>query len=284
MADRQLIIVVSDTLRRRKYLNIEDPVRDVLVVGNRHLTVQQEFPNSKDPWKAELLEAVLKRVRNREDWKSTELRIAAHASTCFGSDQIRQRMGDQRSLTEEKLIQQSLGEELDVQVWAFHHHPRLSELWAVVRLARTVINSDDETKLEFFQQLENTFQKLAAAAAEAAPLEEGQRIWEELSVIRHQIIGLFDPTRLRLESAREKGPAEAAAIRASVESSFDAKREQAQSILKRAHRFAPGEASAKLIGDLKAHLDKLDLQNFTSWLRSLDDKLNLFRATATGRR
>lgn len=283
MADQQLIIIVSDTLRKRKYLNIEEPAKDVLSVGDCHLRVQQEFPESKDPWKTKLLEAVLRRVRDREDWRSTVLRIAAHASTCFGSDQIRQQMTDQRSLTEEKLIQQSLGEELDVQVWAFHHHPKKSELWAVVRDARNVINSDDETKLDFFQQLEDTFRKLSAAAAEAAPLEEAQRMWEELSVIRHQIIGLFDPTRLRLESAREKGPAEAVAIKAGVESSLDAKREQAQSLLKRAHRFAPGEASAKSISDLKAHLDSINLQNFTSWLRSLDDKLNLFRSKVTGR-
>lgn len=283
MADRQLIIIVSDTLRRGEHLNIEEPERDVLSIGDRHLTVQQEFPKSDEPWKGELLAAVLKRVRVMEDLKSLEVRIAAHASTCFGSDPIIHRMADQRFPEEERLIQQSLGEELDVQVWAFHHH-KTSELWAVVRQTRSVITSDDDTrKLGFFQQLEAAFQKLSAAAAEAAPLEEAQRMWEELSVIRHQIIGLFDPTRLRLEAAREKGPAEAAAIRTSVESSFDAKREQAKSLLKRAQRFAPGEASAKHVSDLKAHLDKINLQNFTSWLRSLDDKLNLFRSTATGR-
>ena len=283
MADRQLIIVVSNTLLRGDYLDIEAPEIDVLQVGDRYLTVQQEFPNSHDPWNGELREAVLKRVRRMKHWESAELRIAAHASTCFGKDPVRSQMMDQRFPAEEKLIQQSLGAELDVQVWAFHHQPEISNLWDVMQHTPDIPSDDESSKLNFFQQLENTFQKLSAAAAEAAPLEEAQKLWEELSVIRHQIIGLFDPTRLRLESAREKGPAEAAAIRASVESSFDAKREQAQSLLKRAQRFAPGEASAKLIGDLKAHLDKLDLQNFTSWLRSLDDKLNLFRATATGR-
>ena len=283
MADRQLIIVVSDTLRRRKYLNIEEPERDVLQVEDRYFTVQQEFPKLSDPWKGELLDAVLKRVRGMKDWKSAEVRVAAHATTCFGGHPIIPQMEDQRVPTGETLIQQGLGEDLDVQVWAFHHHPRHSHLWPVVKQAPTVISSDETGKLNFFQQLEDTFRRLSAAAAEAAPREEAQRIWEELSVIRHQIIGLFDPTRLRLESAREKGPAEAAAIRASVESSFDAKREQAQSLLKRAQRFAPSDASAKLISDLKAHLDKLDLQNFTSWLRGLDDKLNLFRSTATGR-
>lgn len=285
MAERQLIIVVSDTLRRGEHLNFEDPEKDVLTVGDRHFTVQQEFPVSGEPWKGQLLDAVLKRVRGMEDLKSLEVRIAAHASTCFGEHPVKNQMADQRFPEEEKLIQQSLGEELDLQVWAFHHNHRRSEIWAVVREARSVIASDDETcKLNFFQQLEATFQKLAATAAAAAPLEEAQRMWEELSVIRHQIIGVFDPMRLRLESAREKGPAEAAIIKASVESSLDAKREQAQTVLKRAQRFAPGEASAKQISDLKAHLDKINLQNFTAWLRRLDDKLNLFRSTATGRR
>lgn len=283
MADRQLIIVVSDKLRRGDYLDIKEAEKDVLRVGDRYFTVQQEFPTSSDPWKSELREAILKRLRGLEDWKSVELRIAVHASTFFGKGPNPRQTKDRRFPAEEKLIQQSLDEDLDVQVWAFHHEPEISALWTVMQQLPDIPSDDDISKLDFFQQLENTFQKLAANAAEAAPLEEAQRIWEELSVIRHQIIGLFDPARLRLESAREKGPAEAAAIKASVESSFDAKREQAQSLLKRAQRFAPGEASAKLISDLKTHLDKLELQNFTSWLRSLDDKLNLFRSIATGR-
>ena len=108
-------------------------------------------------------------------------------------------------------------------------------------------------------------------------------MWEELSVTRHQIIGLFDPMRLRLESAQEKDPVEAAAIRVSVESSLDSKREKAQSLLRRAQKFAPGEASVKCITELQTHLDDIDLQRFTLWLRSLDDKLNHFRSTATGR-
>lgn len=283
MADRQLIIVVSNVLRRWDYLNIQEAEKDVLWVGHRCLVVQQELPESRDPWKGELREAILKRIRSLEDWKAVELRIAVHASTFFGKGPSPQQTKDRRFPAEEKLIQQSLDDDLDVQVWAFHHEPEISDLWAVVQKAPDLTASDETSKLNFFQQLEDTFRRLSAAAAEAAPREEAQRIWEELSVIRHQIIGLFDPTRLRLESAREKGPAEAAAIRASVESSFDAKREQAQSLLKRAQRFAPSDASTKLISDLKAHLDKLDLQNFTSWLRSLDDKLNLFRSTATGR-
>jgi len=283
MADRQLVIVVSDILRRWDYLNIQEAEKDVLWVGDRYFAVQQEFPKSSDPWKTELREALLKRVRDMEDWQSVALRIAVHASTFFGSSPLPQQARDRRFPAKEKLIQQSLGEDLDVQVWAFHHEPEISDLWAVVQTAPDVNASDETSKLNFFQQLENTFQKLAAAAADAAPLEEAQRTWEEISVIRHQIIGLFDPTRLRLESAREKGPVEAAAIKTSVESSLDTKREQAQNLLKRAQRFAPGDASAKQISDLKAHLDHIDPENFTSWLRSLDDKLNYFRSTATGR-
>jgi hypothetical protein len=283
MADRQLIIVVSDILRRWDYLDITEPEKDVLQVGDRHFAVQQEFPKSSDPWKDELREAILKYIRDMKDWKSVELRVAIHASTFYGSSPNPQQTRDQRFPREEKLIQQSLDEDLDVQVWAFHHDPEISDLWAVMQQAPDIPSDDDTRKLNFFQQLDDTFRKLSAAAAEAAPIKEAQRMWEELSVIRHQIIGLFDPTRLRLESAREKGPAEAAVIKAGVESSLDGKRGQAQSLLKRAQRFAPSEASAKCISDLKTHLDKIDLQNFTSWLRSLDDKLNLFRSTVTGR-
>lgn len=283
MADRQLIIVVSDILRRWDYLDIKDAEKDALQVGDRYFIVQQEFPTSSDPWKAELRDAILKRLHGFKDSKSVELRIAVHASTFFGRGPNPRQTKDRRFPAEEKLIQQSLDDDLDIQVWAFHHEPEISDLWTVMQRVPDIPSDDDTSKLDFFQQLENTFRKLAGAAAEAAPVEEAQRMWEELSVIRHQIIGLFDPTRLRLESAREKEPAEAAAIKASVESSLEAKREQAHSLLKRAQRFAPSEVCAKCISDLKAHLDKVELQNFSAWLRSLDDKLNLFRSTATGR-
>src|ERR1043165_6334466 len=96
MADRQLVIVVSDILRRWDYLNIQEAEKDVLWVGDRYFAVQQELPKSSDPWKTELREALLKRVRDMEDWQSVALRIAVHASTFFGSSPLPQQARDRR--------------------------------------------------------------------------------------------------------------------------------------------------------------------------------------------
>lgn len=286
MSERQLIIFVSDTLRRADFLGLSPGVTEVLVVGERKLTVEEEPAFSKlksaaDPWETKLRDVLINKIQGLENWRSARVRIACHLTTCFPHDPRVFRKCDQRFHEKEEILKQGLDYDLDVQVWGFHHE-EYSPLWrTVVQVKEISKATEEETKINFLLALEGIFQTGAITVKVDLDIGERQRLWEHLSVVKHQIMNFLGPLRLTLQTAIEKraeNPAKADEKLSAINRSLDSKLPEARRMLEECRRVASTGESRVTWEAASRHLTKRpDLEAFAPWLDELNDSLTKLR-------
>ena len=281
----RLLIFVSDKLRSSEFLDLRSEETDVLIMGDGQLTVEKE-PETTDPWETELKEIVIKKIVSLENWEGAQVRIAGHLRSCFGADAQLDWERDQRFLEKEENLKRSLGTNLDVQIWGFHHEEGWSPIWRTVIQIIKVIEAKEETvKTGFLEALENVFQTGSLISYEDANREGTKRVWEKLSVAKHEIVGLFDPLRIRLETARDisaEDPGRAGEIRVEVQGSIDLKLKKARRLLEDLGADITCEEAAEWFRQISARLDAPPtLSAFAEWLNQLDDCLNKLRNAVT---
>lgn len=281
----RLFIFVSQTLRA-DYLNLGGDGVYVVSVPQGQLAVEQEPPQNDeppvDPWETELKNRIASIILGYPQWQQARIRVAGHLKPCFGSLANLDWQRDQRFPEKEQGLQTELGLKIDLQIWGFHHKKEWSEIWTVARQIKEYFNNpSDQRKADFFVALEEAFER-STLALEARPTHTAERVrWEGLSVLRHEILGLFDPLRIRLETAREikeDDPLRAREIGSSVEASLTLKIAKALKLLAQFEPRLIGSDAAEGLRRMRAQLGaQPDLSEFGDWLNQLDDSLNNLR-------
>jgi hypothetical protein len=286
MSHRLFIFISNRLLREKKYLSFPDDETDVLLIPEGLLSVRKEPAERKppsDPWEPELKRIIADKIRSYEHWNRSQIRVAGHLMTCFGVLPDIKWRKDRRFPEKEKDLHQELGHEIDLQIWGFHHEPELSGIWTVIREVKAVLGDPrEETKAEFFVALEKAFERSAVDFETRSSLEETREIWEVFSLVKHQIVGLFDPDRINLETAREKDAAAARVIRDKVQASLEDKLAKAHKLLDQCEARVTREEGAKWLSHTRDKLNHPpDLLTFGDWLYQLDESLNNLRESVT---
>jgi hypothetical protein len=282
----RLFIFISNRLREQDYLSLSDDDTDVLVIPEGLLSVKKEpakrLPPS-DPWEADLKRIIADKIRSYEYWERSQIRIAGHLLTCFGVLPDINWRKDRRFPEKEKGLHQELGLEIDIQIWGFHHEPELSKIWTVMREIKTVLRDPREAaKEEFLVALEKAFERSVVDFEGLSSRQEAREIWEKFSLLKHDIIGMFDPARINLETAREKDAAAARVMRDKVQASLSDKLTKAHNLLNQSEAMVTGEEGTKWLNRTRDKLNHPpDLMEFGDWLNQLDEFLNNLRKSVT---
>jgi len=284
---QKVFIFVSSALRGTRYLGLADDTIDVLILPQGRMIVEKE-PSSimPDPWETELKRLVVERIKSHDEWKESIVRIAGHLKPCFGDLAIPGQPADQRFPEKEKGLIDELGHEIDIQIWGFHRDTKWSEIWSVASEVIHVVDNPSEAKqAAFLEALEEAFAKAAKTFENRPARDEEERLRDLFSVTRHEIIGMFDPLRIRLETASEintKEPDRAGTIRASVDESIDAKLPGARRVLAGCARdVAAGEPEQWFKKASEQLGMRPSLSEFRSWLDALNDNLSKLRKSVT---
>jgi len=285
----RLFVIISNRLRGPKYLSLADNDIDVLVIPEGLLSVEKEPADNTslgDAWTIILKNTIVKRIRSHAEWEQSSVRIAGHVRTCFGAVQEQTWRRDRRFHEQEADLCEELGHSIDVQIWGFHHEPTLSHIWTVLRQVRKIWKDPNlELKANFLADLEGAFQRAQELFDNASRRDNKREKWETLSLAKHEIVGLFDPLRIRLETAREISREDlqrAEKIRAEVKESIELKLPRAQNLLGDCRGSVVGEQAIEWFGKASEQLKvKFDLSQFPEWLNQLDTYLHKLRNSVT---
>ncbi len=295
--NRKLFVVISKTLRGGNFLCLDTDTFEVLVLPEGRITVEHEPPppaflNAPAPWDAILKPIILERIQRQEDWQESVVRIAGHLWTCFGvADTDR----DQRFPAREKDLIETLGREIDLEVWGFHHETKWSKIWKVLFNLPEVLKQPSEVQLRFIETLEDAFRQAANPEKEEStrddelPKKESPvidpadrlRTEQRFANARHDIMNLLGPIQVRLENARDRrteGVDGADEIEASVNDVIDPTVTKALNRWKECGPMVGGE-NAKSFAEVITQLNTRPKPNsveFRAWLNTLYDCMSKF--------
>jgi len=273
----KLFLFISNTLAV-EYLSLSDDEADILDDLQSKLTVKKE-PVSEvtDPWENELKSVVLERIRALESWESTSIRIAGHLRTCFGDLGDYGRYADQRFHDKERELQNELGCEIDIQIWGFHHEQEYSKLWKIVTTVIEIIKAKSEPQtIEFFTKLDEAF---GQHFEKREIREKSTRNWDRLSVLRHEIVGLFGPLKMRLETAREnRDPIRSHEILTNIKPLIEVKLTRARELVTECSAGLGDVELQDRLREISAQLSELpEISKLNTWLEKLMDALDSLR-------
>ena len=173
----------------------------------------------------------------------------------------------------------------DLQIWGFRHEPKYSPIWDAMTEIYTALS---ESKL-FGKTAEELGSKLDRAFSEAMARDA----YEEISLFRHKILGLFVSTRLKLEVAAERPGNSDESSMQRIRASLPVKKIEALRILEEGmlrlelsdrttirHIEAKRVAVVEILNDLP-HLDAADTasKEFNIWLSRLTESLGQMRSS-----
>jgi hypothetical protein len=278
MTDPRLVIVVSNPFRSRVR-----PGLDTIDLGPVRLLIHKRGEKEwgvEDGLRAQIL-AVLSAKREHS------VRIAAHLSGCF--KEYEQSVFQVRLHEPEKEMKELSGVD-DLEIWGFRHEIMHSPIWQVMSKILTALEG---SKLhgEVAEELGGELNK---AFVDALARDK----YEEITLFRHQILGLFVSSRLSLEVVAERGPEAGESSLQRVRAALPAKTNQALHILedglmrlKDLHRAAPHQLdlSRKPVVDVLNDPPDLDAaatasENFNQWLSRLDGCLEKLRSALSDAR
>ena len=251
-----------------------------------------EEPVGKNPWGEKLQKSILKKIEEHRSRPGLRVIVAGHISTCFGMEGARQER-DRPMPDKAEALKASAGGDLEVQVWGFHHETDWSRIWAALVNVHEVIGvaATDEQKRAFEERLLDAFKRSGVEDTAALQSDQNWESHERLSVIAHNIMGRFNPLRLKLEAAAARAVAASATndpesretankkverLRSDVNGLLSERLKSARALLNEAAGLTRGGENNECWKRAAAKLDKppsTDPEAFWKWMDELHDIL-----------
>jgi hypothetical protein len=209
-----LFIVASDKFRQ---ICLDDVTNQCIDLKSSTLVALKEPPEMTNPWASNLQRRILREIEGFVGRSNLRVRVAGHIGPCFGwrneePDAPRESIMRDRPLPDkEAMLKSVFGAELNVQVWGFHNDERWSRIWRALTTARDAVNdaATDDEKRNFEHRLLKAFEESQIEDETAKEVDSRWARYEHLSVIGHDILGLFNPLRIKLDTAAERDAAAA---------------------------------------------------------------------------